>query len=98
MKKTLDTFNKKRFIWAKIEQEDKATYIDCMFVRRLLIIEDVRKMPTEMMEWDASISFKFSPNQLGETSAAEVNAGFMCGLSGPYVCVGSWSVSICAYR
>lgn len=66
MRKTLVTYNKKRFIWTKIEQEDEATYIDCMFVRRLLIIEDVRKMPTEMVEWDASISLKFSPNQWGK--------------------------------
>lgn len=63
MKKTLVTHNKKRFIWSKIEQEDEATYIDCMFVWRLLVIEDVRNMPVEMMEWDASISLQFSPNQ-----------------------------------
>lgn len=29
-------------------------------------MEDVTKMPKEMMEWDASISFKFSPNQWGK--------------------------------
>lgn len=32
MKKTLVTYDKKRFNWPKIEREDEATYPDCMFV------------------------------------------------------------------